>query len=263
MSDAAKKRGAKAPAKAKKEVKKQLARKPAKKPATKPATKAPTKEDARSHCYIVTSKDSVAFKFPEGWEGEELERLDCHGPAPTLGRGCRNDVWDITLRDHALGEYRQTMPVCTHQSTERLAFATREDAVEVAFSRLVERVGMYANMTMSGFQYKGELKPPVLQQFPDGYFEFDGDGVNPHHHTLTHRGTYPVERDVVTTEPETFTDVDDHCPAPRVETVHEWTKQYTYTDEEGESCECEAKFSTTVTSLIVRQSGCSSDSDSD
>lgn len=246
-----KKRSAKAPAKAKKQVKKQPA-KPAKKPAKKPATKAPKKEDARSNCcYIVTSKDSVAIEFPEGWEGEEMERLNCFGPAPTLERGCRNGVWDIALRDHAWGEYSKTMPVYTHQSTERLAFATREDAVAAAYRRLVWRVDCYSNNTMSGFGSE-----PVLQQFPDGYFEFDGDEEEePDRHDYAHRGVYPVGRDVVTTEPETLTDVDEQFPAPKLETVHKWTKQYIFTDEKGESCECEAKFSTTVTSQFLLPPG--------
>ena len=77
-----------------------------------------------------------------------------------------------------------------------------------------------------------------------------------------HRDVYPVQRDVVTTEPEPTRWL--HLAPPlmyvpdqyaKVETVHKWTKQFTFTNEDSSSCECEAKFSTTVTSLILRQTG--------
>ena len=280
-------------------------------PATKPTTQAarlreeaasfgptrpgPTKEDVR--CYTVTSKDSIT--------GIDLMRYP--GPVPLLEHGYRNDTWDINVDEDGYGE-----TILTHQSTGRCAYMSREDAVEAASMRLIDRIIVYASNTDHRSFDPGNLarngpKHPALLQLPDDYFKFDGAGEAPDDERPfekdrggahfpskllydLHRDVYPVQRDVVTTEPEPtmwlhvpFRDYisdeiaveEEEIPASnahaKVDTVHEWTKQFTYsgsdsvyvTDREGASCECEAKFSTTVTSRILRQSGEDSDVEPD
>lgn len=152
---------------------------------------------------------------------------------------------------------------------------SRQDAVKAASVRLIDRIMRYAKI----FRGQHDEWFPVLLQLPDDYFKFDGVGEAPDDETPFqkgvggcvsfskllcdfHRDVYPVQRDVVTTEPEPTMWLhlnpplmyipDEHA---KVDTVHSWTKQFTYTDREGKTCECTANFSTTVTSMIVSQPG--------
>ena len=128
----------------------------------------PTKEDVR--CYTVSSKDSITI------EGKpEAVCYEYIGPAPLLKHGFRNDTWDINVDEDS----RET--TLTHQSTERRAFMSRQDAVEAASVRLVDRIWVYAKRSWG----EDLNSQPALLQLPDDYFEFDGDGEAPNDESLS------------------------------------------------------------------------------
>ena len=103
-----------------------------------------------------------------------------------------------------------------HQSHCGMAMMSRQDAVLQAGEVLMRRIKTYG---------------PLVLQLTDDYINNYGDRE------------HPVYRDMVTTE-----------PGYPVETRYEWTRNYTYTDDDG-SCQCEAKFTTEVKHMILMQPG--------
>ena len=201
-------------AKAPAKAKQRAKKQPAKQAAKKPARKAP-KEDVRSDtCYVVTSKDSVKVKLNDAGDDGTFDTL---GPIPALEYGCTDGEWykDIGEGD---GEF-----IVRHQSYCGMTFMSRQDAVGVAGERLIKRVKRFG---------------PLVLQLPDDYINNHGDGM------------HPVARDMATTEPEKEPGL--RGAMDRRDTIHEWTRTYTYEDVNG-PCQCEAKFTTEVISTILMQ----------
>ena len=208
-----KRRGrAKAPAKAKQQAKKQPGKQAAKKPAKKPAKKAPKEDDVRrNRCFLITSKDSVKIQLADASDGSD--NYETTGPMGLLENArlfSRDDEWQKELQ-------RSDEVILRHRSCSPYSYMSRQDAVHYAASRLIERVQTYGRLVL---------------QLPGEYVKENRGGM------------HPIQRDIATTEPKT------RNSQGFVDTVHEWTRTFTYTDSEG-SCECEAKFTTTVTSLVL------------
>ena len=191
---------------------KQAKKQPAKQAAKKPAKEAPKEDDVRSNrCFLITSKDSVKIQLADASDGSD--NYETTGPMGLLENArlfSRDDEWQKELQ-------RSDEVILRHRSCSPYSYMSRQDAVHYAASRLIERVQTYGRLVL---------------QLPGEYVKENRGGM------------HPIQRDIATTEPKT------RNSQGFVDTVHEWTRTFTYTDSEG-SCECEAKFTTTVTSLVL------------
>ena len=165
----------------------------------------------RNRCFLITSKDSVKIQLADASDGSDNHETT--GPMGLLENArlfSRDDEWQKELQ-------RSDEVILRHRSCSPYSYMSRQDAVRYAASRLIERVQTYGRLVL---------------QLPGEYVKENRGGM------------HPIQRDIATTEPKT------RNSQGLVDTVHEWTRAYTYTDSEG-SCECEARFTTTVTSLVL------------
>ena len=105
----------------------------------------------------------------------------------------RDDEWQKELQ-------RSDEVILRHRSCSPYSYMSRQDAVHYAASRLIERIQTYGRLVL---------------QLPGEYVKENRGGM------------HPIQRDIATTEPKT------RNSQGLVDTVHEWTRTYTYTDSEG------------------------------